>query len=226
MNQAVAVNIKQIVLTNGTFGPQEIQQIADALSEDSSNHRVLREAVNELEAGEDRSPAAAVRLGVAQYLLGRYSLALETLKGGDGGALAHFYMGKSQAALEMFEPAVESFTAAAKAGYDADACNLARAESLRMAGHAQKGMGRIGPAAWRGRADGRIPVSTWRHRGRAAPQPGRSRHLVRTGHRSRSPALRRCSGWPWKTIAAATTKPRWIFTNARWPAIRPTSARS
>ena len=137
MNQAVAVNIKQIVLTNGTFGPQEIQQIADALSEDSGNHRVLREGVNELESSEDRSPAAAVRLGVSQYLLGRYSLALETLKGGDGGALAHFYMGKSQAALEMFEPAVESFTAAAKAGYDADTCNLARAESLRMAGHAQ-----------------------------------------------------------------------------------------
>ncbi len=66
-----AANIKQIVVTNGTFGPTEINQIIDAISEDPLNHRVLREATNELESSEDRSPAAAVRLGVSHYLLGR-----------------------------------------------------------------------------------------------------------------------------------------------------------
>ena len=40
----------------------------------------LREAVAELEASEDRSPAAAVRLGVCYYLLGRYWNAVETLQ--------------------------------------------------------------------------------------------------------------------------------------------------
>ncbi len=71
-----AANIKQIVVTNGTFGPQEIQQIVEAISDDPANHRVLREATNELESSEDRSPAAAVRLGVSFYLLGRYKLHL------------------------------------------------------------------------------------------------------------------------------------------------------
>ncbi len=62
----------------------------------------LREAVSELETREDRSPAAAVRLGVCYYLLGRNQLALNTLKTGDGGALAHFYMGKANAGPAAF----------------------------------------------------------------------------------------------------------------------------
>ena len=65
-------NVKQVVLANSTFGPHEVQQLLDALSEDPTAHRTLREAINELEASEDRSPAAAVRLGVCHYLLGRY----------------------------------------------------------------------------------------------------------------------------------------------------------
>ena len=134
MPPATAVNVKQIVLTNGTFGPNEIQQISDSLAEDSANHRVLREAVAELESSEDRSPAAAVRLGVCQFLLGRYHHAIDTLKSGDGGALAHFYLGKAQAALEHFDASLESFNHAAKAGYNADVCALARVEVLRAAG--------------------------------------------------------------------------------------------
>src|SRR5262245_65551273 len=91
-----AANVKQIVLANSTFGPKEVQEILDALAEDPTAHRTLREAINELEASEDRSPAAAVRLGVCHYLLGRYQLALETLKTGDGGALALLYIANAQ----------------------------------------------------------------------------------------------------------------------------------
>jgi DNA-directed RNA polymerase subunit alpha len=134
---ATAANVKQIVLTNGTFGPQEILQIVDALADDAANHRALRESVNELETSEDRSPAAAVRLGVCQYLLGRYHHAIDTLKTGDGGALAHFYLAKAQAALEQYDAAIDSFNAAAKAGYNSDDCALARAEVLRSAGKPQ-----------------------------------------------------------------------------------------
>src|SRR5215831_6664622 len=95
---AVGMNIKQIALGGGTFGPREVEQMSQALGEDPLAHRLLREAVNEMEASEDRSPAAAVRLGVCYYLLGRYHHAIDTLKTGDGGALAHFYLAKAQAA--------------------------------------------------------------------------------------------------------------------------------
>lgn len=135
-----AANIKQIVLTNGTFGPVEIQQIVDAISDDPTNHRILREAANELEAGEERSPASSVRLGVSMYILGRYNLAMEILKSADGGALAHFYIGKTQAAQENFDGAIQSFQSAARAGYDHNLCELAIVECLRGTGKAKEAL--------------------------------------------------------------------------------------
>jgi DNA-directed RNA polymerase subunit alpha len=138
-----SANVKQIVLANGTFGPQEVQQILDALGEEAAAHRALREALNALEASEDRSPAAAVRLGVCHYLLGRYATALETLKSGDGGALALFYIAKSLQGLNRHDEAIQNFTAAAKAGYDADICALAKVESLRAEGKNKEALAQL-----------------------------------------------------------------------------------
>src|SRR5262245_11110492 len=139
MQTATAVcggaNLKLLPLRGGAFGPREVEQMVGALSEDPLAHRMLREATGEMEMSEDRSPAAEVRLGVCYYLLGRYHQAIETLRKGDGGALALFYLAKSQYALEMYDAAVASFQAAAKAGYDSDVCSLARAEALRVSGN-------------------------------------------------------------------------------------------
>lgn len=84
MAQTLDFDLKQVVLVSGTFGPREIEQILDVISADPSQFRVLREVVQELETKEDPSPASNVTLGVCQYLLGRYSLALSTLQRGDG----------------------------------------------------------------------------------------------------------------------------------------------
>jgi len=134
---ATGTNIKQIALGGGTFGPREVEQMSTMLGEDSTAHRMLREAVNEMEASEDRSPAAAVRLGVCDYLLGRFASAVETLKKGDGGALALFYLARSHQALEQYDQAIEAYQAAARAGYDSDLCALLRAETLRTSGNAK-----------------------------------------------------------------------------------------
>ena len=105
-------DLKQVVLLAGTFGPKEIQQITQAISKDFSNYRTFREAVAELEMREDQSPASNVRLGVCLFLLGRYYRALDVLRKGDGGALAHFYIAKAQFALEKYAAAIESYAAA------------------------------------------------------------------------------------------------------------------
>ena len=55
MAQALEVDLKQIVLASGPFGPQEIKQIVHAVAEDSSQYRTFRDAVAELEEREDRS---------------------------------------------------------------------------------------------------------------------------------------------------------------------------
>lgn len=134
MSQVVDTDVKQIVLGGGPFGPQEIKQIVGAIAEDFGQYRTLRDAVAELEVGEDRSPATSVRLGVCLYLLGRYQLAIDALRAGDGGALAHFYLARSHFALEQYDEAQTSYDSAARAGYNSDDCTLAKAEAQRIAG--------------------------------------------------------------------------------------------
>jgi DNA-directed RNA polymerase subunit alpha len=140
MAQGVAEDVKEMVLANASFGPQEIQQLVAAIREDYANHAQLREAVQELESREDRSPAAAARLGVCYYLLGRYRLAIETLSKADGGAMSYYYLGKAQAALDRHDDAIESYKSAKKAGYNADECALATAEAHRSAGRLEQAL--------------------------------------------------------------------------------------
>jgi DNA-directed RNA polymerase subunit alpha len=131
MSTGLAVDLREIVLANSTFGPQEIAQLSKAISDDPANFALLRDAVGELEVREDRTPASAVRLGVCYYLMGRYRQAIETLKSADGGALAHFYLGKSQFALNNYPEAINGYKAAKAAGYNSDDCALATCEALR-----------------------------------------------------------------------------------------------
>ncbi len=140
MAQGLEVDLKQVVSSGGPFGPQEIKQIVDTIAEDMSQYRSLRDAVAELESREGRSPAEAVRLGVCQYLLGRYGSAIETLKSGDGGALAHFYSARAHYSQDRFNEAIAEYEAAARAGYNADECQLGRAEAQRGAGNADQAL--------------------------------------------------------------------------------------
>jgi len=137
MAQGLEFDVKQVVLVSGSFGPTEIRKITEAIAADYSNYRALREAVGELQAQEEPSPATIVRLGVCLYLLGRHYAAIEALEQGDGGPLAHYYLAKAHYARCEYEEAAASYEEAEKAGYDADQCTLGRAEALRYAGDAK-----------------------------------------------------------------------------------------
>jgi DNA-directed RNA polymerase subunit alpha len=126
-------DVKQVILVNGPFGPNEVKQVREAITRDHVNFQRLRDAVNELQTKEEQTPASMVRLGVALFLLGRYFRACEVLKQADGGAMAHFYLARSLFARGSYLEAVESYQSAEKAGYDGGQCALGRAESLRYA---------------------------------------------------------------------------------------------
>lgn len=130
--QATA-ELKEIVLSNGSFGPREIGELTRMIAEDYNQFHFLREAVAELE-GQEGTPATAVRLGVCYFLLGRYARAVETLSNADGGALAHFYLGKSYVALNKYDAAITAFQKAKTGGYSGDDCAVAIAEAQRLAG--------------------------------------------------------------------------------------------
>ncbi len=136
MAQGLDIDLKEIVLSNSTFGPDEIDQLTGAISTDASRVPILRDAVSELETSEELTPAMAVRLGVCYYLLGRTVRAIETLRSADGSALALFYLGRSLFATGEYAEAIASYQAARKAGYNADQCALAIGEAQRYMGDA------------------------------------------------------------------------------------------
>ena len=84
------IDVRELIIGSGPFGPNEVRAIADSLGTTPDTHRELRLTVQELQQVGDLSPAASVRLGVGLYLLGRSSEAVTSLKSGDGSALALF----------------------------------------------------------------------------------------------------------------------------------------
>ncbi|MFM8284909.1 MAG: DNA-directed RNA polymerase subunit alpha C-terminal domain-containing protein [Planctomycetaceae bacterium] len=144
MTTASGIDMRDLFGGTGSFGPAEITGLVEALGEDPASHRDLKLAVADLERSGERSPAASVRLGVGQYLLGRSVDALHTLKSADGSALALFFQGRCHMALaanvsaaeasKHCEHAREAYAAARKAGYDAAECLVAAAEAEHAAG--------------------------------------------------------------------------------------------
>ncbi|OUT63744.1 MAG: RNA polymerase subunit alpha domain protein [Planctomycetaceae bacterium TMED10] len=143
MSDLMECDLSQLVLSNNSFGPQEINKISSAIAGDSGQFKVLKNSVADLELQQPRSPATAVRLGVCYYLMGRYSHAAETLGQGDGGALTQFYLGKCHFADGNYAAAKTSFESAATAGYDPDTCALAIGETERYLGNAAGALERL-----------------------------------------------------------------------------------
>ncbi len=136
-------DLKQIVLTNGSFGPREVDKILGGVSRDNAQFDQLKEAVSELQAKDEHTPASQVRLGVCLSLIGRFQEALGVLKKGDGGALAHFYLAKNYFYNHEYQNALKSLDLAQKAGYGIDDCAIMRAEVYRYLGQPEKGLAEL-----------------------------------------------------------------------------------
>lgn len=134
------IDIREIVLANQTFGPQDIERVTRVIEEDLTQVALLRDAVNELQQSSNLSPATMTRLGVSQYLLGKFREAEATLRQGDGGALAQYYLGKSCFQMEEYERALEYYDAAEKSGYTPEWCQLSRAEVFRYIGKKEEAL--------------------------------------------------------------------------------------
>ena len=143
MAEADVLDLKETLLCNGSFGPQEIDVIRQAISDDFTHFTELKEGVGLLEQQEDRSPAAQTRLGIGLYLLGRFAEAQETLSNADGGALAQYYIGRCAFEVGNYQAARDAFEAAKKAGYNEDECNLSIASTERYMGDTAAAMGRL-----------------------------------------------------------------------------------
>ncbi len=134
MVTTATVDIREIVLSSQTFGPTDIERLVRTIEEDLTQVALLRDAVQELQQTPNLSPATMTRLGVCQYLLGKFREADSTLRQSDGGALAQFYLGRTCFQLDELDRALAYFDAAEKSGYTPEWCHLSRAEVYRYQG--------------------------------------------------------------------------------------------
>lgn len=135
------LDLRQFVLDCTSFGPAEISRISTEMSRRNEKITDLRDGVNELAAkASDLSPSMMVKLGVCQYLIGRYDDALESLTHSDGGALAQFYMAKIHAIHGDNAKAMMLYDIAKKAGYDPDRCVLGQANVYLDMGEPKKAL--------------------------------------------------------------------------------------
>jgi len=139
MSDVVTSDLKDRVLASGRFSADDVHDLIRRIAEDSAEYRLLREARQELEQREAQDPDTRQRLGVVNYLLGRFAQA-ESLLAEVDDAVAKFYLGKSRFALEKYDAAKSAYDEAQAAGYTKDLCVLANAETLRYANQAEESL--------------------------------------------------------------------------------------
>jgi len=134
------IDLRDLVLANQSFGPADVIAIRRAILENQTQFSELRDAVSELEEDAGLSPAAQTKLGVCQFLLGKFKAANETLTTADGSAMAIFYSAKCAFELGNYELTITKYDQAKKAGYDQDRCKLGVAEAYRYMGKLDESM--------------------------------------------------------------------------------------
>jgi DNA-directed RNA polymerase subunit alpha len=134
------LDLKDMVLSNNSFGPADVGSIRAAVSENYGHFGELRDAVNEMEINEGLSPAGKTKMGVCQFLLGKYRDALEILQSSDGSAMALFYQARCLFELGRYDDSVAVYEQAQTSGYNEDQCKIGIAEAHRYAGRVEQAL--------------------------------------------------------------------------------------
>ncbi|MDA7493030.1 tetratricopeptide repeat protein, partial [bacterium] len=134
------IDLKEVVLSNNSFGPADVGSIRTAVSENYGHFGELRDAVNEMEADDLLSPAGKTKMGVCQFLLGKFSDALTTLQSADGSAMALFYQARCMFELGSYNETVAVYEKAQTSGYNEDQCKIGVAEANRYAGRIEEAL--------------------------------------------------------------------------------------
>ncbi|OUT61164.1 DNA-directed RNA polymerase subunit alpha [Stieleria bergensis] len=134
------VDLKALILSNNLFGPNDVAEIRQMISENYGHFAELRDAVQQMEEDPALSPSGNTKKGVCQFLLGRFAEALQTLQAADGSATALFYAARAMFELKRYDEAIAGYQQAQASGYHEDQCKIFIAESQRYAGRIDQAM--------------------------------------------------------------------------------------
>ena len=134
------LDLKEKILSSDSFGPTDVDEIRSIISGNYGHFGELRDAVGEMESNEMMTPAGKTKLGVCQFLLGRFRDSRTTLQSADGGALALFYEARCNFELAQYGQAIETYKRAQTSGYNEDQCNIGVSECHRYSGRIEEAM--------------------------------------------------------------------------------------
>lgn len=134
------LDLKELVLSNNSFGPADVGAIRQAIAENYGHFGELRDAVGEMEIDDVLSPAGKTKMGVCQFLLGKFGESLDTLQSADGSALALFFQARCLFELGRYEDAIGAYRQAQTSGYNEDQCKVGIAEAHRYAGRVEEAL--------------------------------------------------------------------------------------
>jgi DNA-directed RNA polymerase subunit alpha len=128
------LDLKEVILSNHSFGPSDVVAIRRAVSENYGHFGELRDAVHAMETDDALTPAGKTKMGVCQFLMGKYRESLSTLASADGSAMALFYQARCLFELGRYDDAIAAYERARISGYNDDQCKIGVAEAHRYAG--------------------------------------------------------------------------------------------
>jgi DNA-directed RNA polymerase subunit alpha len=114
------IDLKTLLVEREDCDAGTVQQIRNALAQGGTQYRSLRDVTEIIKKKLETAPPAAKRwhlkLGIASFFLGYMAQAAEHLRQAEG-ALANFYLGRSQASRHEYDDALKAFDKAEKLGY-------------------------------------------------------------------------------------------------------------
>ncbi len=134
MTVAEPIDVRGVLLENGTFADDEVSQITAAIKGDQFSD--IRQCLTDLDVRTSDGAAERdlIAAGVTSYMMADHAVADRYLSQVSGNGLAEYYHARSLLAQERFDEAAERFDQAGRDGADAVTCALARAGAIRRAG--------------------------------------------------------------------------------------------
>lgn len=137
MVDTLLIDLKALLVEREDCDAGTVAKIREALAQDKSQYRTLKEVTQvlekRLESGAGNASKWHLKLGIASFFLGHLRDAVEHLKKAEG-ALANFYLGRALLERQSFDEAMAAFEKAEKSGYTSSQVQLQKAGIFRHKG--------------------------------------------------------------------------------------------
>jgi len=127
------------VLSKDTWTMQDSQTLFKLLSNETNAPEKFKGALAKMEAAEaEPRGAAAVKIGIARFMVCRFTEALAALSAGTDNKDRRFAQALCHKYLRQYDRAVEEFRRAAERGWDADEAEAQTIECLALGGQVEQ----------------------------------------------------------------------------------------